>query len=128
MNLLNKSLLLFCFPMDSNRNARKLKEPQTISIYWFYLLWNHVATSSKSKLFVTYTFRAAVLRRYCTFVSPYSYWWLIIKKRGWKLYRSPNPNPRGVRKCNSAVLFSSPPSWTSFSFLAPKISFFETSH
>ena len=33
---------------------------------------------------------------------PYCYWWLIIKKRGWKLYRSPNPNPRGVRKCNSA--------------------------
>ena len=30
------------------------------------------------------------------------YWWLIMKKRGWKLYRSPNPNPRGVRKCNSA--------------------------
>ena len=33
-----------------------LKEPQTISIYWFYLLCNHVATSTKSKLFVTYTF------------------------------------------------------------------------
>ena len=30
------------------------------------------------------------------------YWWLIMKKRGWKLYRSPNSNPRGVRKCNSA--------------------------
>ena len=26
-----------------------------------------------------------------------------IKKRSWKLYRSPNPNPRGVRKCNSAI-------------------------
>ena len=26
----------------------------------------------------------------------------LMKKRGWKLYRSPNPNPRGVRKCNSA--------------------------
>ena len=36
---------------------------------------------------------------------PYCYWWLIMKKRGWKLYRSPNPNPRGVRKCNSAPLF-----------------------
>ena len=33
-----------------------LKEPQTISIYWFYLLCNHVTTSAKSKLFVTYTF------------------------------------------------------------------------
>ena len=27
----------------------------------------------------------------------------LMKKRGWKLYRS--PNPRGVRKCNSAVVF-----------------------
>ena len=26
----------------------------------------------------------------------------LMKKRGWKLCRSPNPNPRGVRKCNSA--------------------------
>ena len=26
--------------------------------------------------------------------------WLIMKKRGWKLYHS--PNPRGVQKCNSA--------------------------
>ena len=33
---------------------------------------------------------------------PYCYWWLIMKKRGWKLYPSPNPNPGGVRKCNSA--------------------------
>ena len=34
---------------------------------------------------------------------PPCYWWLIImKKCGWKLYRSPNPNPRWVRKCNSA--------------------------
>ena len=27
-----------------------------------------------------------------------------MKKRGWKLYRSPNPNPKGVRKCNSTRL------------------------
>ena len=43
--------------------------------------------------------------RYCTFVPPppYYYWWLIMKKHGWKLcLRSPNPNPMGVRKCNSA--------------------------
>ena len=33
-----------------------LKELQTISTYSFYLLCNHVATSTKSKLFVTYTF------------------------------------------------------------------------
>ena len=33
----------------------------------------------------------------------YCYWWLIMKKRGWKVYRSPNPNPMmGVQKCNSA--------------------------
>ena len=33
----------------------------------------------------------------------YCYWWLIMKKRSWMLYRSPNPNPGGgVRKCNSA--------------------------
>ena len=37
--------------MDEN-----LKEPQTISIYWFYLVCNYVATSTKSKLFVTHTF------------------------------------------------------------------------
>ena len=38
------------------------------------------------------------------FCTPYCcYWWLIMKKRGWKLYHSPNPNPRGVRKCNSAI-------------------------
>ena len=35
---------------------------------------------------------------------PYCYWWLIMKKRSWKLYRSPNPKPTGVRKCNSARL------------------------
>ena len=28
--------------------------------------------------------------RYCTFVPPFCYWWLIMTKRGWKLYRSPN--------------------------------------
>ena len=28
---------------------RPLKEPQTINIYWFYLLHNHVDTSTKSK-------------------------------------------------------------------------------
>ena len=38
-----------------------------------------------------------VLLHFCT---PYCYWWLM-KKRGWKLYHSPDPNPRGVRKCNS---------------------------
>ena len=32
---------------------------------------------------------------------PFCYWWLIMKKNSWKLYRSRNPNPRGVRKCNS---------------------------
>ena len=42
------------------------------------------------------------LGRYCTFVPPFCYWWFIMKKRGWKLYRSPNPNLRGVGKCNSA--------------------------
>ena len=30
-----------------------------------------------------------------------------MKKRGWKPYRSPNPNPRGVRKCNSADFYRS---------------------
>ena len=36
------------------------------------------------------------IRCYCTFVPPsYCYWWLIMKKHFWKLYRSPNPNPRG---------------------------------
>ena len=27
------------------------------------------------------------------------------EKRGWKLYGSPNTNPRRVRKCNSAIFF-----------------------
>ena len=36
------------------------------------------------------------LGRYCTFVAPFCYWWLVMKKRGRKLYL------RGVRKCNSA--------------------------
>ena len=29
--------------------SHNLKEPQTISIYWFFLLHNHVDTSTKSK-------------------------------------------------------------------------------
>ena len=33
-----------------------LKEPQTICIYWFYLLHNHVDNSTKSKQLVTHTF------------------------------------------------------------------------
>ena len=33
---------------------------------------------------------------YCTFLPPPPcYWWLIMKKHGWKLYYSPNPNLRG---------------------------------
>ena len=36
---------------------------------------------------------------------PYCYWWLIMKNPGWKLFRSPNPNPRGVRKCNNFEAF-----------------------
>ena len=32
------------------------------------------------------------------------FWWLIMKKRSWKLFRSPNPNPSGVGKCNSTLL------------------------
>ena len=28
-------------------------------------------------------------------LHPFCYWWLIMKKHGWKLYHSPNPNPRG---------------------------------
>ena len=35
------------------------------------------------------------MRRCCTFVPPYCYWWLSWKKRGWRPYRSPNPNARG---------------------------------
>ena len=33
-----------------------LKEPQTTSIYWFYLLHNYVVMPTKSKQFVTYIF------------------------------------------------------------------------
>ena len=46
----------------------------------------------------------------------------LMKKRGWKLYRSPNPNPRGVRKCNSALSSS-----ISASFYI-KISVIEAAH
>ena len=42
-------------PTDKSR-CNVLKEPQTVSIYWFYLLCNHVVTLTKSKLFVTSTF------------------------------------------------------------------------
>ena len=42
--------------LSEKQSKQYLKEPQTISIYWLYLLFNHVATSTKSKLFVTYTF------------------------------------------------------------------------
>ena len=31
-------------------------------------------------------------------LHPFCYWWLIMKKHGWKLYHSPNPNPRGGTK------------------------------
>ena len=34
-------------------------------------------------------------RCYCTFVPPYCYWWLIMKKRGC------NPRGGGTRECNS---------------------------
>ena len=38
------------FNINFNNNENKfLKESQTISIYLFYLLWNHVDTSTKSK-------------------------------------------------------------------------------
>ena len=41
---------------------------------------------------------------YCTFVPPFCYWWLIMKKHDWKLYHSPNPDPSRVRrKCNSTM-------------------------
>ena len=36
-----------------------------------------------------------IFRRYCTFVPPLLLLMTLMKKRGWKLYRSPNPNPRG---------------------------------
>ena len=41
--------------------------------------------------------------RYCTFQPPFCYWWLIMKKRGWKLYRSPNTNPMGGGEYERAI-------------------------
>ena len=38
---------------------------------------------------------------------PFCYWWLTMIKHGWKLCHSHNPNPRGVRKCNSAKISES---------------------
>ena len=35
------------------------------------------------------------------------YWWLIMKKRGWKLYGSPNPNPRGYESAIALLIFGS---------------------
>ena len=72
-----------------------VKEPQTIGRYWFYLFCNHVPTSTKSKLFVTYTFYTHKLQ--CIF----------------------------NKLCPSSTTW--PASWTNFSFLAPRLSFFETS-
>ena len=37
-------------------------------------------------------------------------WW----KNSWKLYHSPNPNPRGVRKCNSAKNITTRQNYLSF--------------
>ena len=45
-----------CWCRPIKRTKKINKELQTISIYWFYLLCNNVATSNKPKLFVTYTF------------------------------------------------------------------------
>ena len=60
---------------------------------WYFLKKHKLPVQNKTLLFVTSIFRFRT--------PPYCYWWLIMKKCGWKLYRSPNPNPRGVRKCNS---------------------------
>ena len=35
--------------IQTNLRNKFLKEPQTISIYWFYLLHNYVVMSTKSK-------------------------------------------------------------------------------
>ena len=49
-----------------------------------------------------YTFHGAIALSY----RPYCYWWLIMKKRGWKLYyRSPNPNPRGYESALAPISF-----------------------
>ena len=40
----------------SLRLSHILKKPQTISIYWFYLLHNYVIMSTKLKQFVTHIF------------------------------------------------------------------------
>ena len=72
-------------------------------------LWNSKTNIQQRRPMETphYFFGAIAL----SYPPPYCYWWLIIKKCSWKLYRSPNPNPRGVRKCNSAI-FSAIFSWS----------------
>ena len=54
-------------------------------------------------LFVSYKSQIILkIQCYCTFIPPpFCYWWLIMQKCSWKLYRSPNHNPREVQKCNS---------------------------
>ena len=48
--------LIIKYPdLDESDSTEMLKEPQIISIHWFYLLQNRVDTSTKSKQFVTYT-------------------------------------------------------------------------
>ena len=63
----------------------------------------------RALIFVAYAELLALLH-FCT-PPPYCYWWLIMKKRSCKLYRIPNPNPTGARKCNSAELFISTWNW-----------------
>ena len=85
-----------CLILIYVKETMALKEPQTISIYWFYLLRNHVDTQlNQSNLLLTpfYDYKMQFISNK---LRPSSLTW--------------------------------PALWTSFSFLAQKISIFETSH
>ena len=79
-------LIIFCFAVGIGIYHKKL------------IMWNNTDKWMEMQAITHPKILGAIALSY----PPYCYWWLIMKKRGWKLYRSPNPNPRGVRKCNSA--------------------------
>ena len=79
---LSDSFPIFCINLLKISYVCLLAKLKRIHYWWCYTVYN--------------------FGRYCTFVPPIVIDDSIMKKCGWKLYRSPNPNPRGVRKCNSA--------------------------
>ena len=69
-----------------------------LAIQYFSTLAYTTTTRTWKEFFSLLLIMLALLH----FRTPFCYWWLIMKKCSWKLYHSPNPNPRRVQKCNNA--------------------------